>query len=241
LFGCGGTKVLKDPEPMVVTQPLATALDQSLQATLGWVIVRDGPGTWAKTADWDEYLINVRNVSRDSVQVSKITIVDSLDTRVESAASRRQLVKGTKEAKRRYKGKGLTIEAGAGAGTLMVGGVAAAAGAAGVVALAGGPLAMGGGAAVAATGLILAAPVLTVGGVFRGVNNSKVNKQVELRQTPLPVVLQKEEKKSFNILFPLAPSPQHVEIAYVDSKGGHILIIDTHVALDGLHLVKNTE
>jgi hypothetical protein len=241
LFGCGGTKVLKEPEPLVVTQPLATALDQRLQVTLGWVIVRDGPGTWAKNADWDEYLINVRNVSGDSLQVSKITIVDSLDTRVESGATRRQLVKGTKEAKRRYKGEGLTVKAGAGTSTLMVGGVAAAAGAAGVVALAGGPLAMGGGAAVAATGLVLAAPVLVVGGVFRGVNNSKVNKQIEYRQTPLPVVLQKEEEKSLDIFFPLAPSARQVEITYADSQGGHTLIVDTHVALEGLHLVQATE
>ena len=51
LVGCGGTKVLKEPQPMQTTQPLAEVSDQQVTATLDWVIVRDGPGTWAKNAD----------------------------------------------------------------------------------------------------------------------------------------------------------------------------------------------
>jgi hypothetical protein len=238
LAGCGGSKVLKEPEPLVATQSIATASDQRVAATLDWAIVRDGPGTWAKNVDWDEYLIHVQNLSDDSIRVTNIVVLDSLGTRIEPRENRKQLVKGAKEAKRRYKDEGLEVKAGAGAGTLMVGGVAAVAGVAGIVGLAGGPLAVGGGAAVAATGLILAAPVLAVGGVFRGVNNSKVNKQIEIRQTLLPVVLQKEEEKRLNMFFPLAPSPRQVEITYADSQGDHILIINTHTALEGLHLVQ---
>ena len=47
LTGCGGTKLLKDPEPLVVTQALATASNAQLSVALDWVIYRDGPGTWA--------------------------------------------------------------------------------------------------------------------------------------------------------------------------------------------------
>ena len=32
-------------------------------AALDWIIVRDGPGTWAKNVDWDEYLIRVHTKS----------------------------------------------------------------------------------------------------------------------------------------------------------------------------------
>ena len=56
--GCGGTKVLKEPQPLQTTQPLAANSDQEVVATLDWVIVRDGPGTWARNADWDEYLLS---------------------------------------------------------------------------------------------------------------------------------------------------------------------------------------
>ncbi len=235
LSGCGGTKVLKEPEPLVVTQSLATASDQRLAATLDWVIVRDGPGTWAKNVDWDEYLIRVQNLSDDSIWVTNITVLDSLGTRIETRENRKQLVKGTKKTKKRYKGEGLKVKAGVSAGTLLAAGAVSAA----TVAAVGSTVAFGSSAAVAgvATGMLLV-PVLAVGGVLRGVNNSKVNNRIESRQTLLPIVLQEEEEKSLDIFFPLAPSPRQVEITYADSQGDRTLIIDTHTVLDGLHLVQ---
>ena len=70
LSGCGGTKVLKEAQPIQTTQPLATVSDQQVTAILDWVIVRDGPGTWAKNADWDEYLLRIRNLSEQSISRS---------------------------------------------------------------------------------------------------------------------------------------------------------------------------
>ena len=69
-------------------------------------------------------------------------------------------------------------------------------------------------------------------------NNNKVDKQIESRQTLLPVVLQEEEENSFHIFFPLAPSPQQLELTYFDSRGDHTLIVATQAALAGLHLVQ---
>jgi len=191
LFGCGGTKVLKEPEPLVVTQSLATASDQHLSATLDWVIFRDGPGTWAKNVDWDEYMIGVQNLGGDSLQLTNITVVDSLGTPIEPRQNRKQLVKGTKETKRRYKGEGLKVKAGVSGGVLIGAGVVAAAGTSGVGAAA----VAGGGAAAGAAAVVVLVPVLAVGGIVRGVNNRKVNNQIESRQTLLPVSLQEEEEK----------------------------------------------
>ena len=246
LSGCGGTKMVKEPEPLVVTQSLANASDQRLAATLDWVIVRDGPGTWAKNVDWDEYLIRVQNLTDDSIRVTNITVLDSLGTRIEIGEKRRQLVKATKQAKRRYKGEGLKVKAGAGAGTLIVAGAVAGATGAAIAASAGTWFTLGAGGWSGATtagvaGGIILLPVLAVGGVFRGINNSKVNKHIESRQTLLPVVLQEEEEKSLDIFFPLTPSPRQIEFIYVDSRGDHTLVIDTHTALEGLHLVQPNE
>lgn len=238
LAGCGGTKVLKEPEPLVLTQSLNAASDDHFSATLDWVIVRDGPGTWARNVDWDEYLIRVENLDGDSIQLTDITVTDSLGTRVELGASRKELVKGTRKTKRRYKDEGLKVKAGAGAGTLVAAGAATAATA---VSVAG--AAMYGSAALAGmavTGLVLA-PVLAVGGVFRGVNNSKVNDQIEIRQAQLPIVLQDRDEKGLNVFFPLTPSPRKVELTYIDSHGEHILVIDTETALAGLHLSQSEE
>jgi hypothetical protein len=233
LSGCGGATVLKEPEPLVVTQSLSTASDETLSATLDWIIFRDGPGAWAKNVDWDEYMIGVQNVKGDSLQVTKIIVVDSLGTQIEPRLDRKALVKGTKETKRRYKGEGLKVKAGMSGGVLVGAGVVAAAGTSGL-----GAAAMaGGGAAAGAVAVVVLVPVLAVGGVFRGINNSKVNRQIELRQTLLPVVLEGGEKIDLVLFFPLSPSPRRIEISYVDRQGEHTLVVDTQAPLDGLHLV----
>jgi hypothetical protein len=234
LLGCGGTKVLKEPEPLVVSQSLASASDQRLSATLDWVIVRDGPGTWAKNADWDEYLFRVQNLSGDSIRLTSITVFDSLGTQIDSRNNRKQLVKGAKEAKRRYKEEKLRVKAGVGAGTLLTAGAVATATTA--VAVSGGVL-VSGGTAVAATGGLILAPVFAVGGIMRGVNNNRVDKEIKSRQTVLPIVLQEEEEKRLNIFFPLTPSPRQIKLNYVDSRGEQTLVIDTQATLEGLHLV----
>ncbi len=43
LSACGGTKVLKDSQPLQATKSLAAASDQRVTAILDWVIVRE-PG-----------------------------------------------------------------------------------------------------------------------------------------------------------------------------------------------------
>ena len=237
LTGCGGTKILKEPEALAITQALASASDDSLSVTLDWVIFRDGPGTWAKNVDWDEYMISIQNLDDDSLQITGITVVDSLGTQIEPRESRRKLVKGTKETKRRYKGQGLKVKAGLSGGVLVGTGVVVAAGTSGIGAAA----AAGGGAAAGAAGVVLLVPVLAVGGIVRGVNNSKVNNQIESRQTILPAILDEREEKDIHIFFPLSPSPQQLEITYVDSQGEHILVVDTRDALEGLHLVPDSE
>lgn len=234
LSGCGGTKVLKEPEPLVVTQPLATASDQHLSATLDWVIFRDGLGTWARNVDWDEYLIRVQNLGDDSLQLTNICVVDSLGTRIEPRQDRNQLVSGTRETKRRYKDEGLQVKAGLSSGTLLGVGVLGAAGTSGL----GAAGMAGGGVAAGAVAAIVLIPALAVGGIVRGVNNSKVNSQIESRQTLLTLVLQEDEENGLDIFFPLAPSPQQVELSYLDSRGEHLLVIDTRAALMGLHLVQ---
>jgi hypothetical protein len=241
LAGCGGTKVLKDPVAMQVTQPLAEVADQRVAAKLNWVIVRGGPGTWAKNADWDEYLVTIENRSDGTAQVTQLVVVDSLGARNEPQLERKQLVKNSKANARRYKESGIKVKAGVGSGTMMLAGAAvtvvgvgAASAVAATSALSG--AAAAGTAGAAAGGLLLLGPALAVGGIVRGVNNSKVNSQIEVRQTLLPHELAAGEKLELDVFFPLAPSPRLLEITYSDATGEHVLVIDTSAALDGLHI-----
>jgi hypothetical protein len=99
----------------------------------------------------------------------------------------------------------------------------------------------GGGAAAGAAAVVVLVPVLAVGGVFRGINNSKVNSQIEIRQTELPIELNEQEEKDLVLFYPLAPSPRQIELTYADSRGEHKLIVDTQTPLEGLHLVRSPE
>ncbi len=236
LTACGGSKIIKEPEPMVAMQPLAVASDQKLAVTLDWVIVRDGAGTWSRKADWDEYLLRVRNDSDQPLRVTRLTVVDSLGAPTESVAKRKKLVKSSKNTARRYKKSGIKVKAGSGRGTLGVA-AAAAGGAAIGAATATGGIMGGAGWGAAGGAVIVLAPVLAVGGVMRGVNQSKVNSQIELRQTELPLNLEKGQEHALDMFFPIAPSPKTVVLTYADAAGEHRIVIDTSTALDGLHIV----
>lgn len=240
LTGCGGTKVLKDPQPIQTTQSLATASDAQVNASLDWVIVRDGPGTWAKNADWDEYLMRVSNQSDTPIQIVSLTVIDSLDTQIESQPGRKELVKGSKKTASRYKDSGIEIKAGRGVGSLLVAGAAVTAVGVGLGIATMGPIlgaaSAGAGAGAAVGGLLLLGPAIAVGGIVRGVNNSAVNKQIVARQTTLPLDVPAGEELGLDVFFPLAPSPQTVVLVYTDSTGEHRLVIDTRAALNGLHI-----
>lgn len=239
---CGGTKVLKEPKPIETTQPLASISDRHVTATLDWVIVRDGQGTWARKANWAEYLLRVENLSERPIQVVEVVVVDSLNTRVESLAGRKQLVRGSIRAKERYKKSGIKIDSGPGAGgAVALGAVVGGAVWGATAAAASGPVAVGAGAGMAAGAVLVLVPVLAVGGVTRGINHSKVNKQIELRQTVLPLEIPTTKEHRLDLFYPLAPSPQRVELIYADSAGEHNLVIDTRTALNGLHIVTPNE
>ena len=71
----------------------------------------------------------------------QLTVVDSLDTRIEPQPGRKQLVKNSKQTARRYKDSGLRVKAGRGVGTMLVAGAVVTA------------VGIGTATAVAATGL----------------------------------------------------------------------------------------
>jgi len=235
LAGCGGTKVLKESQPIESTQPLATVSDQRVTATLDWVIVRDGPGTWARNANWDEYLLRVSNQSDQPIQVTELVVIDSLNMRIASQPGRKQLGKGSKKTARRYKKSGIKVHAGSGTRTMFVAGATAGGVMAGAAMMSGTAFVGAGGGAVIGGGLVLL-PALAIGGIVRGVNNSAVSTQIEQRQTILPLDVPAGDELLLDVFFPLAPSPGTVELVYSDITGEHVIVIDTSAALNGLHI-----
>ena len=235
LSGCAGTRKLDKPLPVQDTGAVAYAADDRVAATIDAVIVRDGPGSWVKNAEWDEYLLRVRATSREPVEIVGVVVVDSLGTPLKPQGSRSALVDASERTAKRYKDSGIEVHAGLRAGTLL--GASAVAAGAGLATGYAAAAAYSAAAATAAVGMLAMAPVLAVAGAVRGVQNHNVDEEIKRRRTPLPLSLAAEEERRVDTFFPFAPAPERVEVKYRDASGEHVLAIDTRAALAGLHLL----
>ena len=240
--GCGGAKLLRDPKPIVLAEPIASAVNRTLYASLTGVVCRDGPGSWAANADWDEYIVEVANTGASWVQITEVNLVDSLGYRIAPSDDRKHLVNGTKAAKVRYQMEGFQVKAGLDPLGILGGGAAVTAGTATVV---GGSIAaVGVGSSWVAipvywgvAGTVSAGLVVVPGyAIYRAINNSKVNEQILARSTALPIELRDKQSKNLHVFFPITPSPCRIEIHYFDSQGSGALVLDTRNALQGIHL-----
>jgi hypothetical protein len=233
LSACAYNKKLDQPVPLEPESAIASASDVRLSARIDAVIVRDGPGSWSKNADWDEYLLHVHATSGWSLDITRVVVVDSLGKRHKPRAYMKELADESKEIAKRYKDEELEVTANAGAALFwtgyFVGGASAAAGLA--------TLGTAGAAAGAAAGGLLVAPVLMTAGVVVAAQEYQVQREIDRRNTLLPVTLAAQQDLPVTLYFPIAPSPLRVEFTYTDPAGEHVLAIDTVTALAGLHLL----
>ena len=64
-----------------------------------------------------------------------------------------------------------------------------------------------------------------------------MGKEIIRRQTVMPLEIPPSQELPVDLVFPLVPSPTHLEVIYTDSDNEYRLVIDTQEALNGLHLV----
>jgi hypothetical protein len=74
-------------------------------------------------------------------------------------------------------------------------------------------------------------------GVVVAAQEYQVQREIDRRNTVLPLTLAAQQDLPVTLYFPIAPSPLRVEITYSDPAGEHMLAIDTMTALAGLHLL----
>ena len=234
LSACAYSKKLEKPIPLEQQGAIAAAADERVAVSIDAVIVRDGPGSWSRNADWDEYLLHVRATSGWSVEVTGVVVTDSLGKAHKPSAYRTQLARESKKTARRYDDEDLEVTAGTG-GALFAGGVAVG-GTSAAVGLA--TLGSSGAAAGAATaGALVVAPVLLAAGVVVGIQGRQVELELYRRASEFPVSVAAGADVALDVFVPLAPAPQKVELKYTDPVGEHVLAIDTVTALAGLHLL----
>ncbi len=235
--GCGGAKILKESKPVERTDPLMIHANDDLTVVLVWIIVRDGPGTWAKNADWDEYHLIARNRTGEPVAINSITLVDRLGHESRPSSERDTLVDGTKATKRRYEDQEIEVQAGFGVVGLLAAGTVVTAGALAIVgaSVSAGPFGMAAvGAGIAV--LAIAVPVVAILAIRRGYNNRRVQAAIEKRHTSLPTTLDAGADTRLALFYSLTPAPQRIIIDYTTGAGPARLELDTSELLRHLHL-----
>lgn len=241
LAGCGGGHALvKDVKPLEPGPPLAQASDGKLAASIDAVLVRNGPGAWSRDADWDEYVVRVRPIGAESIQVREVALFDALDIRLATLSDRDALVEGTSQLEKRYGESGKLVKSEDGTWRIVAGGALATVGVAGVVTLSsasflGGSAAAAGGAAILLPVLIVGGGVMLGSGIVRAVNNSRVNEEIVRRRTVLPLKADAGRDARLTLFFPMTPLARQVEIVYADARGEHVLRIDISAATPELH------
>jgi hypothetical protein len=197
--------------------------------------VRDGPGSWVRNANWDQYLLRAGNLSAERIRIARVVLYDSLGKPVQPSAAPKTLNRASREASRRYREAGIEITAGAGSQALMLAGATVAAGGAelGIAVLAGAASPAAAGVAIGAMAL---APVLLVGGAVESYQEERVAREMITRHTPLPYDIEPATQQNITWFFPLSPSPQRLDVTYVDPTGERTLSLNVGDMLKGLHL-----
>lgn len=204
MTGCGGTKLLSEPNAIDLDTPLVSIESSGIRISLLGVIVNNGPGAWARNTDWDKYLLSIENLSESEIVISQINLKDFLGNLFEPSADRKTLVSLSYNQIDRYENGDLEVTSGIGAGTVLATGAAVAVvGAAAAV-----PAATMGGAAAIGTGPVLVAgavllsPVFVVAGLRRMSNTSKVSRVIETRASELPQTIGSGEEVLVDVFYP---------------------------------------
>ena len=226
LAGCGGTAMLRDPQPLESSRPPAAAKDDRILASIDTVIHRNGAGTWTRDAEWDEYHIRIRALSDEAVEIREIVIFDALDHRIEVRTDRGDLVDGTREIEQRYQQSGQLVRDRGGNGWAVAG---AGVGGAAVIVASAAPATIAG----AATFFTAGAVAVVAGAHFAGaaVERMLINAEIKRRQTTLPVTLPRGAEASLALFFPITPLSGRTQVVYADRHGEHRLDIGTRAAL----------
>jgi hypothetical protein len=235
LGGCAvKSRVLKEPLPTLVTDlKWIAAAPEGITLELDQVIVRNSGGSWVRDANWDEYVLTVRNDSAVPVEIERFNLYsDKLPWPEESSTSREQLEARSSATLRGLKDVGIV----AGAGVASAGVVVAIVGT-------GGTMVAGATAAAAVAGVFVLMPVALVGSTVYIVKrhhrdrDDKVLIEHEFikRGYSVPVELPPGVASKKSAFFPITPAPTRLVLEYTAGGESRHLALDLP-ALAGLHL-----
>jgi hypothetical protein len=232
--GCVKSRVLPEPLPTPVADlGWSAAGPEGLTVELGQVIVRNSGGSWVRDANWDEYVLTVRNDSAVPLEIERFSLYsDKLPVAEDSSTSREQLEARSSATLRGLKDVGIV----AGAGVASAGFVVAVVGT-------GGTMVAGATAAAAAAGVLVLMPVALVGSTVYVVKRRHRDRDDKLliehgliaRGYSVPVVINPGVPYRQSAFFPITPAPTRLVLEYTAAGETRELALELP-ALAGLHL-----
>jgi len=180
--------------------PIKTQLDS--------VIVYQGPGSWKKTAYWDEFMVTLSNESTAPVTLTSAGLVDYFGTLMPAGSDPWKLEKASQLQRDRY------LKAGVNFALHTLGYIAFTYSAVGAGAMIGAAATnTWGGVAAGATVGVAMVPVTAI---IIHLNNQSHRRAIEAefrrRRLALPLTLRPGETRSGSLFFPMTVSPQSLRL-----------------------------
>ena len=143
LDGCASSRLLKNSQPpSEIDVGWAASAPDGITLEVHQLIFRNSGGSWVKNANWDEYVLAIRNDSQDAIEIQSIDLFsDKLPAPAESSTSREQLDARSHNNLRALKDAGIVAGVGIVAPSAVI---------VGAIGTSGGILSASGGAAAAA-------------------------------------------------------------------------------------------
>jgi hypothetical protein len=236
LDGCASSRLLKNSQPPTENDVGWTASGpEAVTLEVHQLIFRNAAGSWLKNANWDEYVLTIKNDSQEPMQIQSFYLYsDKLPAPVESSTSREQLDARSRTALRALKDVGIVAGVGIVAPSAMI---------VGALGTGGGVLSASGGAAAVAVVGIVAIPVGLVGGTVYVINRHRqdkkdkvlIDRQLNERGYAVPVQILAQTQVTKSAFFPITPAPNRLVLNY--SIQGEVREISLGLPeLAGLHL-----
>lgn len=210
-------------------------LASPLHAVVENVIVYQGPGSWKRSAYWDEYVLSLVNRNSTApITLESVTLFDFQSTPTAPGSNPWELEKQSHRYEARLLANtGTAIQIGA--GSLAATSAAFAIGTTMVTATSG---YVGAGVAIASAGIVL--PAYAVGTIFANVHSRhRIEDQFNYRGLKLPVTIAADRAAQGSLFFRITPGPQRLVLHYRTGEQTGDVTVDL-APLSQLHLKKTT-